>query len=117
MSRATGARSPKDRDFLDRTDPVDWIVTNPPWSRLPEFLAHAMLLADNVVFVAPLPNLTTKARLRMIGEAGFGLAELVQIDTPRAWPQSGFQLVAAWLRRGHVGSCRMSRLGSPDAMS
>ncbi|AUM75765.1 hypothetical protein CYR75_15150 (plasmid) [Paracoccus jeotgali] len=100
------------RDFLDWREPVDWIITNPPWSLLPEFLEHSMTVADNIVFLAPLTNLTTKARLRMIDRAGFGIAELVKIDTPRDWPQSGFQLVAGWLRRGHLGDCRMSRLES-----
>ena len=98
------------RDFLTWQHRADWIVTNPPWSRLGDFLARALTLADNIVFVAPLPNLTTKARLRMMQQAGFGIAELLQFDTPREWPQSGFQLVAAWIRRGHAGDCRFTRL-------
>jgi len=71
-----------------------------------------MTVADNIVFLASLTNITTKARLRMIDRAGFGLAELVKIDTPNDWPQSGFPLVAGWLRRGHLGDYRMSRLES-----
>ncbi len=38
------------RDFMDWQMPVDWIVTNPPWSSLREFLAHGMTVAGNVVF-------------------------------------------------------------------
>jgi hypothetical protein len=78
-------------------------MTNPPWSRLRDFSRHAMRIAPNIVWLAPLTNLTTKARLRDLDEAGFGIAELVLIDTPKGWPQSGFQLVAAWLRKGHSG--------------
>ena len=37
-------------------------------------------------------------------------AELVLIDTPKDWPQSGFQLVAAWLRKGHSGGWSVRRL-------
>ncbi|MRX51690.1 hypothetical protein GI374_14860 [Paracoccus sp. S-4012] len=98
------------RDFLTWQGRADWIVTNPPWSRLAEFIVQAMRTADNIVFVAPLPNLTTKARLRSIKEAGFGIVELLQFETPREWPQSGFQLVAARIRRGHAGACQFTSL-------
>ena len=98
------------RDFLDWQHPVDWVMTNPPWSRLRDFSRHAMRIAPNIVWLAPLTNLTTKARLRDLDEAGFGIAELVLIDTPKDWPQSGFQLVAAWLRKGHGGGWSVVRL-------
>ena len=98
------------RDFLDWREPVDWVMTNPPWSRLRDFSRHAMRIAPNIVWLAPLTNLTTKARLRDLDEAGFGIAELVLIDTPKDWPQSGFQLVAAWLRKEHSGGWSVTRL-------
>ena len=98
------------RDFLDWQRPVDWVMTNPPWSRLRDFSRHAITIAPNIVWLAPLTNLTTKARLRDLDEAGFGIAELVLIDTPKDWPQSGFQLVAAWLRKGHSGGWSVTRL-------
>ena len=98
------------RDFLDWREPVDWVMTNPTWSRLRDFSRHAMRIAPNIVWLAPLTNLTTKARLRDLDEAGFGIAELVLIDTPKGWPQSGFQLVAAWLRKGHSGGWSVTRL-------
>ena len=42
------------RDFLDYQLKVDWIVTNPPYSKFNEFLDHAFKLADNVVFLTPI---------------------------------------------------------------
>lgn len=98
------------RDFLDWDRPVDWVITNPPWSKLRDFTRHAMIVAPNIVWLAPLTNLTTKARLRDLDEAGFGIAELVLLDTPEDWPQSGFQLVAAWLRKGHADGWAVTRL-------
>jgi len=98
------------RDFLAWTRGVDWVVTNPPWSRLRAFTRHAMDLTDNIIWLAPLVNLTTKARLRDMRDHGFGIAELVLINTPREWPQSGFQLVAAHLQRGHTGAWKVSAL-------
>ena len=99
------------RDFLRWAEPVDWIMTNPPWSRLRDFTRHAMTLAQNIVWLVPIVNLTTKARLRDLDEHGFGVAELLLIDTPKFWPQSGFQLAAAHLKKGHKGAWQVSRLG------
>ena len=33
---------------------------------------------------------------------------LVLIDTPKSWPQSGFQLVAAHIAQGHAGGWQVS---------
>ncbi|MDD8022288.1 MAG: helix-turn-helix domain-containing protein [Paracoccaceae bacterium] len=98
------------RDFLEWDAQVDGIITNPPWSKIREFTQHAMKVTDHIVWLVPIVNITTKARLRDLNAHGFGIAELVLIDTPRGWPQSGFQLVAAYLRRGYAGDWRVSRL-------
>jgi hypothetical protein len=55
------------RDFLDWSERVDWIITNPPWS--PEayraISRHAFEIADNVVFLTTLHTaLGTYARHR-----------------------------------------------------
>jgi len=102
------------RNFLEWRAPVNWIMTNPPWSKLREFTRHAMTISENVVWLAPLTNLTTKARLRDLDQQGYGIAELVLIDTPKGWPQSGFQLVAAHIARGQTGGWMMSRLSDQD---
>ncbi|WP_233517189.1 hypothetical protein [Pseudotabrizicola alkalilacus] len=101
------------RDFLEWSAPVDWIITNPPWSRLRDFTRHAMAVAENIVWLAPIVNMTTKARLRDLDEFGFGVAELLLIDTPKSWPQSGFQLAAVHLKKRHHGDWRVLRLASP----
>ena len=64
-----------------------------------------------------MPNITTKARLRDLEEHGLGVAELVWVDTPRDWPQSGFQLVAAHLKRGYSGPWKQSPLSHQAAVS
>ena len=40
------------RDFLTYDRKVDWIITNPPWSMMQQFLAHGMEIADNIVSVS-----------------------------------------------------------------
>lgn len=47
----------KGRDFFDWSEPVDWIVTNPPYSQTRQFLRHALALANNVVFLVPPRNI------------------------------------------------------------
>jgi len=42
------------RDFFSWTEPVDWIVSNPPYSTFTPFHQHAMRLADNVVWLIPM---------------------------------------------------------------
>jgi len=91
------------RDFLDYRERCEWIITNPPWSKIREFLAHAMELADDVVFLMTVNHAWTKARVRDVREAGFGFKELVMVDMPSSFPQSGFQLGAVHWRRGWTG--------------
>lgn len=92
------------KDFLTYTRKVDWVISNPPWSKFKEFMIHAMTLADNIVYVVTINHFITKQRLRLIRAANFGIVEFVLLDTPKTWPQSGFQVVAGYLRKGYTGS-------------
>jgi len=70
-------------DFFDWVDPVDWIVTNPPWgAKFRSFLLHSMTTANNIVFLANMNVWDTKCRRREIAEAGFGVVEILTVDTP-----------------------------------
>lgn len=93
------------RNFFDWHQPVDWIVTNPPWSEIRAFLRHSMTLADNIVFLMTVNHVWTKARIRDIQTAGFGLKEICLVEMPKNFPQSGFQLGAIHIKRGR--SCQV----------
>ena len=82
-----------------------WIVTNPPFSKLAQFLKKSFEVADNVVFLCPInAAIGLKLRVRLAQEAGFGVQEIALVDTPPApWPQSGFQIAAIWWQRGYNG--------------
>jgi len=82
------------RDFFNHSDKCDWIITNPPWSMMRKFLIHAMTISDNIVYLTSINHYTTKARLRDMRQANFGIREIYCIDTPKEFPQSGFQLAA-----------------------
>ena len=94
------------RDFLTAQGRWDWIVTNPPWSKMRDFLKHSMQVADNVVFLCLINAWFMRARQRDICQAGFGLVEVLHIEKlpPKPWPQAGFSLGAGWLRRGWNGA-------------
>ena len=89
---------------------VDWIITNPPFSQFRAFLLHAMTLADNVVFLAPLAHFATRHRVEAITAHGFALRRIMLVPTPADWPSSGFQLAAVWLQRGWRGTTRIDAL-------
>lgn len=85
-------------------------MTNPPFSKMRAFLGHAMEISDNVVFLAPLSHFTTRARIRDIRFAGFGLKRIITVPTPSDWPASGFQLAVVHLKRGWRGTSEISDL-------
>lgn len=98
------------RDFMAWDRRVDWIITNPPFSRFRAFLLHAMAVADNVVFLAPLTHFATRHRVEAIAAHGFSLRRIMLVPTPPDWPSSGFQLAAVWLQRGWRGTTRIYTL-------
>ena len=87
------------RDFYDWNEPVDYIFTNPPWSQMRKFLKHSYEVADNVYVLITVNHIFTKARLREMKEAGFGIREICLVDTPKNFPQSGFQLGMIWISK------------------
>jgi hypothetical protein len=94
----------KGQDFFDFDTKVDWIITNPPWSKMKEFISHGINVSDNVVYLVSINHYMTKARMRIIFNADFGFKEIYGVKTPKEnWPQSGFQLAAVHLEKGWKG--------------
>lgn len=100
----------KGKDFFEYDSKVDYIFTNPPFSKIRKFLQHSMGLADNVYFLCTINHLWTKARLRDIESSGFGVKEICIFDTPKNFPQTGFQLGMFYIQRGWNGDIRFNRL-------
>lgn len=91
-------------NFFTWNDPVDWIITNPPWSLMRRWLSHSFKLAPNIVLLSVLTHFCTRARLRDLAAAGYGLREFYCVPQPkRQWPSSGFQLGAMHIERGYTG--------------
>ncbi len=100
----------KGRDFYDYNGRVDYIFTNPPWSQIRRFLEHSMDVADEVYFLITINHLWTKARLKDIENAGFRIAEICVFDTPKNFPQSGFQVGMIHLKKGIQGDIKYTRI-------
>lgn len=90
----------ENKDFFKYHDKVDWIISNFPWSLHREFMQHSMDISDNIVTLVTVNHvLALKARMRDIKNAGFYVREMIMMDTPKAFPSSGFLLSAIYLNK------------------
>ncbi len=104
------------RDFLAENSVAghfDWVITNPPWSQIRPFLSKALRISDNVVFLMTVHHAWTKARLRDVADAGFGIRCIGLVPTPKEFPQSGFQLGAVHYARGWRGGIQCGWIACP----
>ena len=73
-------------------------------------MQKSMDVSDNVVFLTSINHLWLKARLRDVFERGFGIKEIIIFDTPKNFPQSGFQMGCFHLKKNHAGDIKFKRL-------
>ena len=102
------------KDFFDFNEKVDWIITNPPYSKMRKFIQKSMEVSDNIVFLTTINHLWLKARLRDIKEANFGIKEILLFNTPKNFPQSGFQIGCFYLQKGWNGDIKFSDSSNGD---
>lgn len=93
----------KGKDFLEATGKWNWIITNPPYSIYRKFLDKAMSVADNVVFLQLVNSTFYKARMRDMYSYNFGIKEILLLDTPKEFPQFGFQMGCVHYKRDYKG--------------
>jgi len=98
------------KNFFDFNEKVDWIITNPPWSQIRKFLQHSLEISKNVCFLFTINHLWTKARIKDIKKAGFGIREIVLFDTPDNFPPLGFQVGMIHLQYKYSGDIIFSDL-------
>ena len=97
-----------DSDFFENKDKYNWIITNPPYSQFRAFLNHSMELADNIVFLTSVNHFWLKARIRDMKEKNFWFKEIIVIDTPKTFPQSGFQIGIVHIQKDYKGDMKTS---------
>jgi hypothetical protein len=96
----------KGRDFFAWSQHVDWIISNPPYSKLRPFLKHAFRVADNVAFLVPARNVFSGygtvreardfGRMRHLRWYGTG----AKLGFPM-----GNAIAAIHWQRGYAGAC------------
>lgn len=92
------------RDFFDWQEPVDWIVTNPPFSNLTQVYAHAFALADNCVFLIPVSKHFSSQPRLMLARAYGGLRTILHVGAGRSIGfDIGFPFAAMHFQRGYHG--------------
>ena len=92
------------RDFFDWREPVDWIVSNPPYSVYSEWLRHSFKVADNIVYLIPINKaFNSSTMLQETYEYG-GIAEIVHVGPGSALKfPVGFAVGAVHYKRGYRG--------------
>ena len=90
-------------DFLEIKGKWKWIITNPPYSIYRTFFNKAMQVADNIVFLQLINATFFKARLRDMFANNFGIKEILMLDTPKEFPQFGFQMGCVYYKKNYKG--------------
>jgi len=101
VMKADWAEIDKGKDFLKITGKWDWVITNPPYSQYRAFMNKSFEVADNVVFLQLINAIWYKARLRDMKNSGFGIKEIFLLDTPKEFPQFGFQLGCVYFKKDY----------------
>jgi len=91
------------KDFFEVQGHWNWIITNPPYSLYRKFLNKSMEVANNIVFLQLINASFFKARLRDIKQQKFGIKEIWCIDTPKEFPQFGFQMGCVHYCKNYTG--------------
>jgi len=99
----------KGKDFLKYDKKVEWIITNPPWSKIRKFLQKSMEVSNNIIFLCTINHLWTKARLRDIKESNFGIKEILLFDC-KELNNSGFQLGCFYIKKDYNGDIKLRKL-------
>jgi hypothetical protein len=92
MPGAEWCESRQGRDFFAWYEPVDWIVSNPPYSIFADWLEHSLKIANDIVYLIPLAKVfSAEKRIRDIYRVG-GIVETklygsgTEIGFPFGWP-------------------------------
>lgn len=92
------------RDFFDWTEPVDWVISNPPYSKTRGWFRHSYTIADNLLYLIPLRQLF--GAYWMMREADdFGGIRAIRVygtGTRLGFPM-GNAVGAVHIQRGYIG--------------
>lgn len=92
------------RDFFEFREPVDWIVTNPPFSNLTEIMRHSFSISEKTVFLLPISKIySSMPRMKLTMEMA-GMKEHLILGTGRDIGfDIGFPFSATLFEKGYKG--------------
>jgi hypothetical protein len=103
----------KGRDFFDYEEPVDWIISNPPYSIYNEWFEHSVKIAQNIVYLIPIMKAMTLPRLiAAYDKGGFVETRIYGGGKAIGFP-FGFTCGAMHFRRGYKSGMMFSFYGKP----
>ena len=95
------------KDFFDVKEVSgDWIITNPPFSKISKFLEKCYQLGvSNIVFLCTVNAFWMNGKLKTMQDYGYAIKEIQLVESPyfrklNNWPQSGFSLGAVHISKG-----------------
>ncbi len=97
------------RDFYSWTTPVDWIISNPPYSHLLAWIRHSFTVAENIVYLIPYHRGFASAQFIADLMKWGGIVHTRWYGTGTNWGFSfGHALAAVHYRAGYIGSTSWS---------
>ena len=92
------------RDFFDWARPVDWIISNPPFSLMRKFILHSFTVADDIVYLVPVWKIYLAYGLVLKGKEYGGIKEIRWYGTGSklGFPM-GNGIGAVHWKRGYTG--------------
>lgn len=95
-------------DFLKYDQQCDWIITNPPFSKISAFLEKAYKLnPQHIVFLMSASAIWMNGKLATMRKYGYHIAGIFEVESPyfrklNDWPQSGFVLSTIHITKGNA---------------
>lgn len=103
------------RDFYAWQTPVDWIISNPPYSHYAAWVRHSMTIAQNIVYLVPLYKLF--ASNTFLGEvfAWGGITHIRRYGTGSQWGLPfGHALAAIYYQKNYTGDTAWSTFSAGE---
>lgn len=91
------------RDFFAWDEPVDWIISNPPYSLWDRWFPHSLKLAANIVYLVPFSKVfKSMGTINQVYDWG-GIAKALVFPARTAGFPFGFPCGAFHFKRGYKG--------------
>ena len=91
------------RDFFEFKMPVEWIVSNPPYSKFTDVMQHSYKIAKNIVYLIPLNKIVSSWGRVLDLEKFGGIKKIWIFPAGKANFPFGFPACAVWIQKDYKG--------------